>query len=69
MLSVDLTTCDVAAAGFHAAHTLVPGLVSNFPAGSPLWGNGRISDAAVALGWRDEPLAEHELNVFPLPHA
>ncbi|RSN64945.1 hypothetical protein DMH01_00615 [Amycolatopsis sp. WAC 04182] len=69
VISVDLTTCDVAAAGFHAAHTLIPGLVSNFPAGSPLWGNGRIADAAVALGWRDEPLAEHELNVFPLPHA
>ncbi|MFE6611174.1 YcaO-like family protein [Amycolatopsis sp. NPDC057786] len=69
VISVDLTTCDVAAAGFHAAHTLVPGLVSNFPAGSPFWGNGRIAEAAVALGWRDEPLAEHELNVFPLPHA
>ncbi|ANN19237.1 hypothetical protein SD37_28895 [Amycolatopsis orientalis] len=69
VISVDLTTCDVAAAGFHAAHTLVPGLVSNFPAGFPLWGNGRITDAAVALGWRDTPLDEGDLNVFPLPHA
>ncbi len=69
VISVDLTTCDVAAAGFHAAHTLVPGLVPNFPAGSPLWGNGRIADAAVTLGWRDKPLAERDLNVFPLPHA
>ncbi|WP_081736161.1 YcaO-like family protein [Amycolatopsis orientalis] len=69
VISVDLTTCDVAAAGFHVVHTLVPGLVSNFPAGFPLWGNGRITDAAVALGWRDAPLAEGDLNVFPLPHA
>ncbi|WP_181774944.1 YcaO-like family protein [Amycolatopsis pittospori] len=69
VISVDLTTCDVAAAGFHAAHTLVPGLVSNFPAGLPLWGNGRIAEAAVRLGWRAKALAERDLNVFPLPHA
>lgn len=69
VISVDLTTCDVAAAGFHTAHTLVPGLVSSFPAGYPLWGNGRIAEAAVGLGWRNAPLAEHDLNVFPLPHA
>jgi ribosomal protein S12 methylthiotransferase accessory factor len=69
VISVDLTTSDVAAAGFRAAHTLVPGLVSNFPAGVPFWGNGRIREAAVGLGWRSEPLAEEELNVFPLPHA
>jgi ribosomal protein S12 methylthiotransferase accessory factor len=69
VITVDLTTCDVAAAGFHTAHTLVPGLVSNFPAGFPLWGNGRIADSAVELGWRSEPLDEAGLNVFPLPHA
>ncbi len=69
VISVDLTTCDVAAAGFHAAHTLVPGLVPNFPAGLPFWGNGRIAAAAVERGWHDEPLAEEDLNVIPLPHA
>ncbi|MFC9253470.1 YcaO-like family protein [Amycolatopsis thailandensis] len=31
VISVDLTTCDVAAAGHHVAHTLVPGLVSPLP--------------------------------------
>ncbi|MDX2685439.1 YcaO-like family protein [Streptomyces scabiei] len=69
VISVDLTTCDVEAAGFSAAHTIVPGLVSNFPAGMPMWGGGRIADAAVRLGWRPEPPAEEELNHFPLPHA
>lgn len=69
VITVDMTTCDVEAAGFTATHTLVPGLVSNFPAGLPFWGNGRISRAGVALGWRSAPLAEEELNVFPLPHA
>lgn len=69
VISVDLTTCDAEAAGFSAAHTIVPGLVSNFPAGMPMWGDGRIGRAGVRLGWRSQPLAEEEFNVFPLPHA
>lgn len=69
VIAVDLTTRDVAAAGFHAAHTIVPGLVSNFPAGLPYWGDGRIRRAAVDLGWRTRPLTEERLNTFPLPHA
>ncbi|MFH8409831.1 YcaO-like family protein [Streptomyces sp. NPDC018019] len=69
VISVDLTTCDVEAAGFSAVHTIVPGLVSNFPAGMPMWGEGRIGRVGVRLGWRSEPLAEEEFNVFPLPHA
>ncbi|MCY0954278.1 YcaO-like family protein [Streptomyces sp. H27-S2] len=69
VISVDMTTCDVEAAGFTATHTIVPGLVSNFPAGLPMWGDGRIGRAGVQLGWRSQPPAEEELNVFPLPHA
>ncbi|MCL6296852.1 YcaO-like family protein [Streptomyces kronopolitis] len=69
VISVDLTTCDVEAAGLSTAHTIVPGLVSNFPAGMPMWGDGRISRAGVQLGWRTEPLTEEGFNVFPLPHA
>ncbi|WP_330301305.1 YcaO-like family protein [Streptomyces sp. NBC_00503] len=69
VISVDMTTCDVDAAGFTATHTIVPGLVSNFPAGLPMWGDGRIGRAGVQLGWRSRPAAEDELNVFPLPHA
>ncbi|MCY0935140.1 YcaO-like family protein [Streptomyces sp. H34-S4] len=69
VISVDMTTCDVDAAGFTATHTIVPGLVSNFAAGLPMWGDGRIGRAGVQLGWRSQPPAEEEFNVFPLPHA
>ncbi|MFD4939072.1 YcaO-like family protein [Streptomyces virginiae] len=69
VISVDLTTCDVEAAGLSAVHTIVPGLVSNFPAGMPMWGDGRIGRAGVRLGWRTQPLTEDGFNVFPLPHA
>ncbi|WP_326950374.1 YcaO-like family protein [Amycolatopsis sp. NBC_01307] len=69
VISVDLTTRDVASAGFHAAHTIVPGLVPRFPAGAPYWGAGRIRRAAVDLGWRPAPQSEERLNVFPFPHA
>ncbi|MEJ3742532.1 YcaO-like family protein [Actinomycetes bacterium KLBMP 9797] len=65
----DLTTQDVAKAGFHVARVIVPGLVPNSPAAFPFLGNRRIQDAAVQLGWRTEPLAEEDLNYFPLPHA
>jgi ribosomal protein S12 methylthiotransferase accessory factor len=68
VISVDLTTCDVEAAGFTVAHTVVPGMVSPFPAGLPLWGTGRIGRAAVDLGWRRAPLADEDLDVFPFPH-
>ncbi|MFI5585501.1 YcaO-like family protein [Amycolatopsis sp. NPDC051758] len=63
VISVDLTTRDVAAAGFHAVHTLVPGLVP----GLPYRGAGRVRRAAVDLGWRTEPLPEDRLNTLPMP--
>jgi ribosomal protein S12 methylthiotransferase accessory factor len=66
---VDLTTPDVAASGLRVVRVVVPGLVSNFPAAFPFTGHRRLQDAPVDLGWRDEPLPEHELNAFPLPHA
>jgi ribosomal protein S12 methylthiotransferase accessory factor len=47
----------------------VPGLIGNFCAAFPYQGKGRLRDAAVELGWRSAPLAEEEINVFPLPHA
>ncbi|OXM48490.1 YcaO-like family protein [Amycolatopsis alba] len=49
VISVDLTTCDVAAAGYHVAHTLVPGLVPPFPAGFPLRGKGRLAARDLVL--------------------
>ncbi|WP_414940828.1 hypothetical protein [Amycolatopsis sp. cmx-11-51] len=67
VISVDLTTCDVAAAGLHVTHTLVPGLVSPFPAGLPSWGGRMIANAAVTLGWRARRLAERDPQRHPLP--
>ncbi|MFC7619270.1 YcaO-like family protein [Microlunatus sp. GCM10028923] len=69
IIVVDITTSDIAPSGHRAVRVLVPGLVSNFPAAFPFHGNRRLQDGPVALGWRDEPLAEHELELFPLPHA
>ncbi|MFE7927564.1 YcaO-like family protein [Streptomyces sp. NPDC057456] len=68
VISVDLTTDDVAASGYHVARVIVPGLVPNFPAAFPFFGNDRIRNAAVKLGWREQPLDEGDLNIFPLPH-
>ncbi|HKN96793.1 MAG TPA: YcaO-like family protein [Pseudonocardiaceae bacterium] len=67
-VAVDLTTPDVAEAGFAAVRVLSPGLVPNFPAAFPQWGRDRVRQAAVTLGWRDHPLAESDLNRFPLAH-
>ncbi|HEY9327085.1 MAG TPA: YcaO-like family protein [Streptomyces sp.] len=69
VISVDVTTRDIAAAGLHCVRVLVPGLVSNFPAAYPLWGSRRVQDAAVHLGWRASPLDVADLNTFPLAHA
>ncbi|QSB16813.1 YcaO-like family protein [Natronosporangium hydrolyticum] len=69
IIYVDLTTQDVAMAGFRVVRVIIPGLVPNFPAAFPFLGRRRIQDAAVQLGWRSGPLTEQELNYFPLPHA
>lgn len=65
----DLTTPDVACTGLRVVRVFVPGLVGNFSAAFPYQGKGRLRQAAVDLGWRAEPLAESDVNVFPLPHA
>ncbi|MFD9795985.1 YcaO-like family protein [Streptomyces sp. NPDC059070] len=69
IIYVDVTTQDVAKTGFRVVRVLIPGLVPNFPAAFPFLGNRRIQDVPVALGWRAEPLAEEDLNYFPMPHA
>ncbi|MGL5817171.1 MAG: YcaO-like family protein [Phycicoccus sp.] len=66
---VDLTSADVAATGMHVVRAIVPGTVGNAPAAFPFLGKGRVREIAVELGWRSTPLAEDELNVFPMPHA
>jgi ribosomal protein S12 methylthiotransferase accessory factor len=65
----DLTTRDVACTGLRVVRVFVPGLVGNFAAAFPYQGKGRLRQAALELGWRPQPLAEEEINVFPLPHA
>ena len=65
----DITTRDVHATGARVVRVLVPGLVPNFAAAFPFLGRGRLQADAVELGWRDRPLAEHEINIMPLPHA
>jgi ribosomal protein S12 methylthiotransferase accessory factor len=65
---VDLSTDDIREAGFSAVRVISPGLVPNFPAAFPQYGNGRVAAGAVDNGWRSEPLPEHELNTFPLAH-
>lgn len=65
----DITTADIACAGYHVVRTIVPGLVPNSPAAFPFLGLGAAQKAAVSLRWRDRPLAEEELNKVPLPHA
>jgi ribosomal protein S12 methylthiotransferase accessory factor len=65
----DITTSDMAAAGWHVVRTLVPGTVPNSPAAFPFLGQGRVQQAAVELGWRPTPLAESDLTSLPLPHA
>ena len=69
VIRVDLTTPDIAAVGLHAVRVVVPGLVANFPAAFPMWGRKRISRVGAGLDWRDVPLDERELSIFPMPHA
>jgi ribosomal protein S12 methylthiotransferase accessory factor len=66
---VDLTTPDVAHAGYHVVRVVVPGLVSNFGAGFPLTGNGAIGRDGPLLGWRETPLEPSGMTLLPLPHA
>jgi thiazole/oxazole-forming peptide maturase SagD family component len=65
----DLTTSDVAATGYRVVRVLIPGTVPNYAAAFPFQGRGRIRSAAVDLGWRKAPLAEEEINTFPVAHA
>ncbi|EPR77519.1 protein of unknown function DUF181 [Leifsonia rubra CMS 76R] len=69
VIVVDITSADVASTGMAAVRVIVPGTVGNAPAAFPFLGRRRVQDLAVELGWRDVPLAESDLNYFPLPHA
>ncbi|WP_058624808.1 YcaO-like family protein, partial [Microbacterium testaceum] len=66
---VDITTPDIRSAGLTVVRVVAPGTIGNAPAAFPFLGHGRVQRIAVELGWRETPLAEAEINLFPLPHA
>ncbi|MGV9673018.1 YcaO-like family protein [Gordonia sp. NPDC003504] len=66
---VDITTDDIGSTGMRVVRVLAPGTVGNAPAAFPFLGRARVMDVPVQLGWRERPLAETDLNYFPMPHA
>lgn len=66
---VDITTPDIASTGLRVVRVIAPGTIGNAPAAFPFLGRGRAQRIAVELGWRDAPIAEDAVNLFPLPHA
>lgn len=68
-IAVDLTTPDVASAGWHAVRVVIPGLVPNFPTAFPPLGAGRVQQLPARLGWRENSLTEQDIYSFPMPYA
>ncbi len=70
VLALELTTPDVAAAGFRVFRITVPGTIDiAADARYPRLGGRRLYELPVRLGVRDRPLAEDELNLLPAPLA
>jgi ribosomal protein S12 methylthiotransferase accessory factor len=69
VVSVDLTTPDVAAAGLTVVRVIAPGLVGNAPPAFPLRGGRRLYTVPAALGWASGELDEDDLVRHPLPLA
>lgn len=68
VLTVELTTADVAATGFRVYRVLVPGTIET--AADPRLtklGGRRLYELGVRLGVRERPLRESELNLLPAP--
>ena len=59
VLALDQTRPDI---GLPVARTIVPGLRHFWPRFAP----GRLYDVPVAMGWRDAPAREEELNPVPV---
>jgi ribosomal protein S12 methylthiotransferase accessory factor len=62
VLMVDLTRPQLRDLGLHVVKVIVPGL-RHFWA---RFGPGRLYDVPVALGWRDTPIDEADLNPIPM---
>lgn len=69
LITVDVTTTDVAATGLTVQRSLIPGTVGNSPAAFPYLGNNVVQREAVSLGWVETAHQEEDLNYFPMPHA
>ncbi|OEJ93775.1 YcaO-like family protein [Streptomyces thermolilacinus] len=69
VITLDLTTEDVAETPLRVARVLVSGLVPNAPAAFAYLGCPRFADAALARGWRDRPPAgPGDFTLAPPPH-
>lgn len=69
VITVDITSPDVASCGLHVVRTLIPGTVGNTPAAFPYLGRHMVADEAVRLGWVETRTPECDMNPFPMPHA
>ncbi|MEU9605563.1 YcaO-like family protein [Streptomyces sp. NPDC048057] len=69
VLTLDLTTEDVALTELRVARVLVTGLVPNAPAAFGYFGCPRFAAAALERGWRTErPIAPADFTLAPPPH-
>ena len=59
VLVLDQTRPDI---GLNVVRVVVPGMRMFWKR----WGPGRLYDVPVKLGWLSEPLAENQLNPFPI---
>ncbi len=69
VISVDLTTPDVAQAGLHVVRVIATGLLGNGPPAFPLRGGTRLYDVPHDLGWVENRLTEDQLCDQPIPLA
>ncbi|MER6912802.1 YcaO-like family protein [Streptomyces sp. NPDC000594] len=69
VLTLDLTTEDVALTTLRVARVLVTGLIPNAPAAFGHFGCPRFAHAALARGWRTRPPADAaDFTLAPPPH-
>ncbi|MFI1016221.1 YcaO-like family protein [Streptomyces sp. NPDC020965] len=69
VITLDLTTEDVAETPLRVARVLVPGLIPNAPAAFGYFGSPRFGRAAVERGWRTAPpRGPADFTLAPPPH-
>jgi ribosomal protein S12 methylthiotransferase accessory factor len=69
VVTLDLTTEDVAETPLRVARVLVSGLVPNAPAAFGYFGCPRFAEAAVGRGWREHaPTGPGDFTLTPPPH-